>query len=210
MRLRASTLGGVILLLVAGTGGVAQAQDDPNLRPGLYLGGGFTYAFPMFGKEVEVATARSLSVDSSIGANARLGYRITSWMAIEAQYEYVDGFTAKLKPGHQTAMDLRAQTVTGNVKLLVPASVLQPYLVLGGGGTLYDIKDRLGLGFSGSHWGVTGKAGIGFDLYLSPNWVLYIEGAAVFPTESISAPHGAQSLEELYYISTQIGIAYRF
>jgi hypothetical protein len=200
----------LLLLLGAAAPGIAQAQDDVNLRPGLYLGGGFTYAFPLFGKEVEVATGRSLSVDASIGANARVGYRATSWLALEAQYEYVDGFTAKLKPGHQTAMELRAHTVTANVKLIMPAKAIQPYIVLGGGGTLYDIDDKLKLGFSGDHWDITGKAGVGFDLYLSPNWVLYVEGAAVFPTHSISAPLGPQHLEELYYISTQAGIAYRF
>ena len=69
--------------------------------------------------------------DDSWGVNARVGYRALPFLALETEYEWLDGIGI-LTPIGRVA-EYRPQTLTGNVKLIAPTWRVQPYLVAGGG-----------------------------------------------------------------------------
>jgi outer membrane protein W len=202
-----------ILLLAAGAG----ADDDGFSRSGPYLGVGATGAIHLFEDEVQKESGGLAEVEDSAGLNARLGYRALSWLALEAQYEWVAGLdfvaTQDLGPvagKGDTLARLQSHTVTANLKLLLPIWRIQPYLLAGIGGAYYVIDDKTGFGAGGDEWAFAGRVGVGGDLYLTKNLLAFVEVSGVLTTLDITAPTTSQSLTGLYYLSTQLGLQWRF
>ena len=211
---RGFSLCAAILLLAAGAG----ADDDGFSRSGFYLGVGATGAIHLFEDEVKNQSGGLAEVEDSAGLNARLGYRALSWLALEAQYEWVAGLdfvaTQDLGPvagKGDTLARLQSHTVTANLKLLLPIWRIQPYLLAGIGGSYYDIDNKTGfLGARGDEWAFAGRVGVGGDLYLTKNLLAFLEVSGVLTTLDITAPTATGSLTGLYYLSTQLGLQYRF
>jgi hypothetical protein len=137
--------------------------------------------------------------------------------AIEGQYEWVSGFdfvgTQDVPPLFQkgdTLARLQSHTVTANLKLLLPIWRIQPYLLAGIGGAYYVIDDKTGFGAGGDEWAFAGRVGVGGDLYLTKNLLAFVEVSGVLTTLDITAPTTSQSLTGLYYLSTQLGLQWRF
>jgi opacity protein-like surface antigen len=211
----------LVLLLPA----AALADDDGKdfSRPGFYLGVGGAYGINFFEDDIEDA-ARSVGIDVSVkdtwGVNARVGYRLASWFALEGMYEWMDNFKIEVDDVMDPILDdllgakvdYRTHTVTLNAKFLIPTWRLHPYLYLGIGGQYYDI-DAAGsfadndLDFSESGWAFAGRPGVGIDAYITKNILVNVEVSGVLAT---SNPSTIPDIGNLFYLSAGAGFQYRF
>ena len=182
---------------------------------GGYFGVNGAYGIDLFSTEITNAlgvTPPPLSYDNSWGLNARLGYRIFSALAIEAQYEWMQGID--ISTFGVPVGTWKPHTVTGNLKLYLPIWRVQPYLLAGGGVSIWSIEfsptaaplvglsqvDKTGFAFRG---------GAGLDFFLSESVALNAEGAAVLNTSDFTAP-GSSTQTQLYYFSISAGLAFYF
>lgn len=195
------------LLLLFATPGAARAGDFE--RFGLYVGVGGSYATALWDEELEDELGVSVNVDDSWGVNARVGLRIFSGLAVEAQYEWIDTYDVEI--AGIDAFDVETHVLTANLKLIAPFWRVQPYLLAGIGFTEAKIDDKLGLGFSDSETSLTGRGALGFDVYLTEHIALYAEGGVVVIDESID-PNipGVGKVEPLFYTGAQAGVMIRF
>jgi len=194
----------------------AGADDEGFGRSGAYLGVGATGAIHLFQDEVDKESAGTVDVEDSAGVNARLGYRLLSWLALEAQYEWVHGldFVAKQDLGPiggqgDTLVRLQSHVVTANLKFLLPIWRIHPYLLAGIGGAFYDVDDRTPFGLGGSESAFAGRVGVGGDLYITKNLLAFIEVSGLLTTLDITDPLN-NNYSSLHYLSTQLGLQYRF
>ena len=195
------------LLLVAP--GLVRADEGSNefARPGSYLGGGFSYGIDIFENEIEDAFGVPVDVDTSLGAHAVLGYRWLPFLATEIEYEWIDDFDVAV--AGTDAFRLGAQTLTANIKVILPIWRVQPFLLAGAGGTRWEINDQLGLGISGNEISWAARAGGGIDFHLTRNIVLNTNASVVLTTLSIDdLPAG--DIDNLFYVSAGAGLQYRF
>jgi opacity protein-like surface antigen len=203
------------------------SQADDFDRPGAYIGLNAVYAIDLFQDQIFSAFGvppGTIDVSNSPGLNARVGLRGFSWIAIEAQYEWVQDMEVKLgAPFNLPIANVRQHVITGNLRLFLPIWRIQPY-ILGGIGAAYvgidatseakAIASLLGQPIVGqSNWGFAGRLGAGFDIYITKHIALNIEGTGVLSTTSFSTSDlTAQptSLDKIYYFSTSAGLVYRF
>lgn len=188
----------------------SQVHADDFDRRGPYLGVNGVYAISLFQNEInELAGADDhFDLGDSPGVNARLGYRIFSWFAVEAQYEWVQSMDLKLL-GIDLG-DFKPNTVTGNLKFFLPTWRIQPYLLVGAGVALWDVESPV---YSQSSTGFAGRVGLGLDTYLTKHWVFNVEGTGVLNTNDIDPSRidsDITSISHLYYFSISAGITYRF
>jgi len=206
------------------------AAADEFDRPGFYLGAGASGGFFMFKDSIEEESLGLVSVEDSWGLNGRLGYRIFSWLAVEAQYERMNGFQlASQVPLVGNLARLTAHTATVNLKLMLPVWRIHPYILLGPGVSLYQFNDSTGglataalsaglpaflavplLQSQDTEVALAGRAGIGFDTYITRSLVFNLEASAVLSTRSLDNPVGIGGLTPLHYISAQAGLQWRF
>ena len=123
--------------------GVVRAQDggEDFGRSGFYLGVGTTYAISLVDQTVERLTLQQVSVDNSLGINARAGYRFLSWLAAELEYEWTSGFEVK-GTGGAKPLSLEGNMLTLKAKFILPTGRVQPYLLAGFGGTQFGVTTR--------------------------------------------------------------------
>jgi len=204
----------VVILLASGG---AAAADDGFSRSGAYLGLGGSGVFHLFEDEVDKQSGGTVEAEASAGLNARVGYRLLSWLALEAQYEWVAGidFVAKedLSPvadKGDTLARLESHALTANAKFLLPIWRIQPYLTIGVGGTIYDLDDKTGLGFGKNESAFVGRVGVGGDVYITKNLLAFVEGSGLLSTLDVTAPTISKNISDLHYFSLQLGLQYRF
>jgi len=200
-----------LFLLAAGT-----AQAGEFGRRGAYVGLNAAYGFDLasdeFAQLAGVSVPVPLTYSDSWGLNARIGYRAANWLALELQYEWMDGIGIGVAGSSPIAI-YEPHTLTGNLKFLLPIGRIQPYILAGGGLAIYSI-DLLapvpGVDASGTGFGFRGGAGL--DLYLTENLVLNAEGTAVLNTSDLSVNQQTLSspLQSIYYFSLSGGLTYRF
>ncbi len=210
--MRKSLLLTSIALLGALAAPSARADSD-FARSGPYIGVGATYGFNLiessFDDVLDDVLSEDVEVDNTWGANARLGYRVLSWLAVEAQYEYLDNFEVSVNDFRLA--DLQAQTLSANLRFIVPIQRFQPYLVLGAGATLFDLDDNQVPGLEVDHSSFSGRIGLGFDVYLTRHIVLGIGADAVLSTAEVEDEFiSGDSSGSLSYIALNAGLAYRF
>jgi len=189
-----------------------QALADDFDRSGAYIGISGVYALSLFQDDINATFGASDAFDlgDSPGVNARLGYRVASWFAVEAEYEWIESMDLSLA-GAKIGQ-FKPNTVTGNLKFIVPTWRIQPYLLLGAGVALWEIDSSI-LGQNQSSTGFAGRAGLGIDSYLSEHWVLNLEATAVLNTNDIDPTKVSSdiaSISHIYYFSLSAGITYRF
>jgi len=193
-------------------------DDDPYDRPGWYGGVGGAFVAHLFEKQLEDDLQRLVDITQSGGLNGRIGYRVASWFALEAEFEWVSGFDVNTQAG-QTVLNVEAYTYTANAKIIAPLWRSQPYLLLGIGGSTYKFEDK-GLGpflaavggadFDTTRTAVAGRVGLGIDGYITENWLLFAECSAVLTTFDITDPISNRQVTDLYYLSATAGMQYRF
>jgi hypothetical protein len=190
-------LAGAFALGIALGAGVAHAdQEDWEVfnRPGPYVGIGGSYMISGF-----QGAAKDGDFGNTLGLNARAGYRLNEYWALEGIYEYGDDFGA-----HQVAPGARIRTNSGtvNAKLLLPLGRFQPYLE-GGVGALGASANG---GLRHTSWNVdgtnfAGRFGGGVDLYATENIALYLDTAYTMPIGDVN---------DLYHFSFGWGAKYAF
>jgi opacity protein-like surface antigen len=211
------------LVLAFGLGGPAYGQDDSpekpeSVRSGPYVGVNFAGGIPNFdGKDFFVnpsPTSPAVQEEPSFGINARAGWRIFPFLAVEAQYEWIDEW--EIKTRSVTCAIADAQVVTGNLRLLAPFRVVHPYLLAGVGAGLFEravtgnalgsdftCEPVPGQGSQASDWELVGRFGGGFDIYVTPHIVLNLESTAVYSDQQLLGTSWP-------YISISGGFQYRF
>ncbi len=180
-------------------------------KRGLYLGVNGAYGLDLLSTELAGAVGVPLppvSYDNSWGLNARVGYRAFSFLALEAEYEWMKGIGINVN-GAPVAT-YKPHTLTGNVKLFLPIWRVQPYLLAGGGVSIYDVE-AVGTGTSlASGTGFGFRGGAGLDLYVTESLSLNAEATAVLNTSKFDTDIGAATETSLYYFSLSAGLAYHF
>ncbi|MBW2418637.1 MAG: porin family protein [Deltaproteobacteria bacterium] len=206
-----------LLLLVAAPDARAQGgRAAPDYaRSGWYTGAGFSVGFEAFSgiKEIEDNRGLNVTVGNAFGINARAGYRILPWLAVEGQFEWLSSFGYTLEdvllPGETEPRDATLKTVedytfTFNAKGYPLTGRVQPFGLIGLGG-MYAINTRNPLLFLGDlsvdTGGFVARFGGGVDYYLDPNWILTMDVSYLVTTGGVSDTNRT---------SLGIGFQYRF
>jgi opacity protein-like surface antigen len=190
-------------------------------RAGVYLGISAAYGINFFDDRIQdligIDEVVPLELGSTPGLNARLGARFFKIIALEAEYEWFQGFDVTyVDPliGRLELGKISNHTLTGNLKLFLPTWRVQPYIMAGAGATWWkaegEILSRV-LGSSGT--GFAARAGGGIELYITRQLVFDVEVTAVIMTKDIQTRDifaQPTTLDRLYYVSTSAGFAYRF
>jgi opacity protein-like surface antigen len=209
-------------------------DDDPFDRPGFYAGISGVYTYNFFDQSIEdfledeLGEQGSVDIDDSAGLNARIGYRAASWFAAEIQYEWVETYDVNVSgdvgPGGSTLSgklyDIDGHTLTLNTKWIIPFWRIQPYLLLGAGGSFYDVgRGPLAAPLEaadedieiegGKQSAFAGRAGLGIDFYVTQHIVISTEATAMVTTEDFEKPSEG-AIDDLYYLSFGAGLQYRF
>ena len=125
------------------------------------------------------------------GFNIRGGYRVSDHLAVEMQFEYVDGFSG-------FGVDLEAWNLMANGKVFLLTGRSQPYGLFGIG--VFEGKASAG-GLSIDDTDFAIRVGGGIDFYVNDNIVLGPEIAWVKPTGN---------MEDFSYLTIGAGLQYRF
>ncbi len=171
---------GVWMLLGAGR---AAAQD--YTRDGWYVG-----ARGLWG--VEDFDARA-SADDTWGADLYAGYRMGRNFAAEFEFEYFDGFDARLAPGNSGEYRLFSISLGMKVfplaRLFEPNSIyqrVQPYVTAAPSWQWVQTR-RFSKGGAGSDdGGFAGRFGAGLEIYLTNRLVLTGDASYSLPTGGVS------------------------
>jgi opacity protein-like surface antigen len=211
--MRKSMLAILLALLCGLAASSARADDSEFARSGPYVAVGGTYGFNLlesaFDDVLDDAIGGDIDVDDTWGGHARLGYRALSWLAIEAQYEYLDNFEVSIDSTR--VADMRAQTLSANLRLILPIRRFQPYLVLGAGATWFDLDDNIVPGLEVDRSSFSGRIGVGFDVYLTRSVVIGIGADAVISAAELEDEFITDdSSGSLSYVAAYAGLTYRF
>jgi opacity protein-like surface antigen len=210
------SLGGIVMrhdwliwaaLLALLAPGFASAQDYDRFGP--YIGAGGSFVTAIWEDDLEDELGVSVDVDDAWGANARLGLRLLSFLAVEAQYEWLDDYGVEVA-GIDIAK-LESHALTGNLKLFLPIWRVQPYLLAGVGFADIDLEDKIGFGLSGSETNLAFRGGLGFDVYVTEHIALYAEGSVLLVDQDIDTGiAGVDKVEPLIFTGAQLGLMFRF
>lgn len=198
----ATCLAGVILCAPG-----ARADDDFN-HAGAYVGLGASGLISGF----QGALGRA-DFGNTAGFNVHGGYRLNEYLAFDGVYEYGNDFGR----GHSRTIGnqviTRGASIQTNVftvgpKLILPLEWFQPYLDGGigflnanGDVTVEDVTTGATRSAGNSGTGFAGRFGGGVDLYLTPQWSVYLDNAYTIPTSGPS---------NVYYYSFGLGGRYSF
>ena len=229
----------IAALVLLGTSAANAGDTDAFDRPGLYVGLGPSFQYNVLGDEIEDAIGDELTsgdvaiggldLDESFGLNATIGYRLASFFALEIEYEWIDQYdigasgqfdVPPVVSASGTLYSIGGHTLTANTRWILPIWRIQPYFLLGGGfalsdtdrGDLYDTYAPLLLAEGidideGDDLAGAGRLGIGFDWCITQHLVLNTEAGIVVTT--LKAPD-IEDIEDLNYLSFQMGLQYKF
>jgi opacity protein-like surface antigen len=194
-------------LLLAGT---AQAEQTSSHkadygRPGWYVGVGFGGAVDFLEDLLEDEfDFLDLDIKGTWSANARIGYRVTSWFAFEALYEGAYGYESEVL-GFKIA-EFDTHSVMGNFKFIVPTWRLHPYLGLGFGAQHHTFDS---LAFPNvKRWDFVFRPALGLDCYITEHWLVNFE---VAPSVSVKSwKNIPDSPTDNISLTAGAGIQYRF
>jgi opacity protein-like surface antigen len=204
--MRTGALVGIVLLGIALAGSAAAGDFD---RFGPYVEAGGSYATALWEDPLENEIDVSVDVDDGIGANGRVGLRIFSGLAVEAQYEWISPYDVSI--AGVDSFDVETHVLTANAKLLMPWWRLQPYLLAGVGFADAKLEDKLGLGLSEHETQLAARGALGFDLYLTEHIALFAEGGVVVIDQKIDTGlPGTDPIDPVLYTGAQAGLMFRF
>ena len=152
----------------------AVQPDKPDYgRPGWYLGVGAGAAWDFLDGVIKDATAGTVDIGTTGTFNARGGYRIFSWLAVEGMYEGVYDLPVRLL-GVNVAKS-SYHSFLANFKLIAPIWRMHPYLAIGPGAQYgqFDTLDITGL--DTNRWDFVLRLGVGLDTYITENWLVNLE-----------------------------------
>ncbi|MCH2171040.1 porin family protein [Myxococcota bacterium] len=188
---------GLASLWIMGATAVLAGNDeeviDPNdlARPGWYAGASGVFA---------ISAYRDLlgSTGNGGGANVRLGYRSKGNVALEAEFEWIDGFEQDFSGS--ALRDYSSYLLGLNGKIYTSSATLQPYFLLGANLMTVSTSNSVdGSSDRSSDWGF--RMGGGADYYLNPKVALTLEATYVW---------GVGDVWQRDYVSIGGGVLYRF
>jgi opacity protein-like surface antigen len=180
------------------TGSLLAQEADPDGdygRPGFYLGAGVMRAYNLFEEELPPG----VKVDNSFGINSRVGYRIFSRLALEAEFEWVNEFG--LDANDNKILGIETLTGTANVKGFLFTGPFQPYALFGVGVMNASEKDSAGLSVNANGTDLTFRMGGGFDFWANEKFAIALEATYL-------RPRGG--LKDFDYVSYTVAAQYRF
>ena len=194
----ARRIGFALALLLAAFAGLPALADTEYTRPGGYIGLGGSFVID--------SSAISDLTENSMGITTRLGYRFTPNIALEGQFEWVDGFditVAGVDVGR-----LESWSLTGNLKGLLMTGRIQPFGLIGMGVMRTRFVD-FGAGLPApfdqysnvTSSGFAMRFGGGVEFYATRNIVVSLDGSYVLPTGNV---------QDLDYGSIGFGAQWRF
>ncbi len=196
--------------MLAASSARADGDDEGFARSGPYIGVGASRSLNLVERYLEDdPVLDELEVSDAWGVNARAGYRVFSWFAVEAEYEWVDDLNVELFGAEIGSVGV--QSATANLKFIVPTWRFQPYLVLGGGVVFLDLDDRAGL-LDVDDSSFAARVGLGLDVYLTRSIVLNVGAESILTNAEVklATPSGTFSERGLGAVTFQAGFAYRF
>jgi opacity protein-like surface antigen len=184
------------------------ADGEAYDRPGWYVGLGGVYAFEDLGGDAAqlklpsppYAPSFEPNFDDSAGINIRGGYRVAPHFAVELGYEWLEGFDAGAA---DPDLEVDSHLITLDAKLFALTGRLQPYARAGVGvhiANLEIVDDAFDKPWEEST-GFAARFGVGVDYYLTPRWVLEVEGTYLVSTGDT---------KHFDYGSLMFGAQYRF
>lgn len=225
------------LLCFAGAG-IANAQDswmdgsteggNDFVNTGGYMILGGLTGFDNFSNPTNVPTP---SIDSSFGFVLKGGARLNSFLALEAEFNYLSGFDMNVNisglPGYAgsglpptVALTLDGGNVTFNAVAYFPLGRFQPKAIVGLGGMWAELRTTnvtSTVCYPGWYWygwyctgaytnignegGFVMRFGGGADLYLTDTFALTVDATYVLPFGSIS---------DLAYTNLNWGVKFDF
>jgi opacity protein-like surface antigen len=202
MMVRITTFAALFVLVLAGA---ATAQDDQDAydRAGPYLGLAGTLAMDtqlQDDLDSRLGPFGDVDVDSSLGLNARAGYRFHPNLAAEIHYEWLSEFKIKLSSrlqGTSRITDLSGWALTFDGKVFLFTDNPHPFLLVGAGVLNIDAD------FDADETFFAARFGGGADFYVTPNIAITLDVSYVLPAGDI---HGVG----VDYVSIGWGLQYRF
>jgi len=182
------------------------AEKGPDYgRRGWYAGVGAGAAIDFLEEWIEEAIPLA-DIKSTGSFNARGGYRVWSWFALEAMYEGT--YRSNIEILDIEVAEFSTHSLLGNLKLLVPIKRFHPYFMLGLGAQ-YGSWDGLGIGFSDTNrWDMVVRPAVGLDVYLTENWLVDLElGIPVRIADWTNIP---SQITDNVTITIGVGAQYRF
>ena len=196
-------------LLMFGATAVS-AHADGSARMGGYIGGGFTYSIHLFeGRLGDIIEEVEISLDHSPGFHVYGGFRLLPFLALEGEYEYVDGFKGSVEG--LDVLKIKGHTFTGNLRLIAPIYRIQPFFVVGLGTTKYSLAETVSgidLGIDQNAFAIRIKGGV--EGYFTKNFGVSGAFGGVITTHDIDNPTSLESLSGMHYLALQIGAVIRF
>jgi len=196
---------GMVLLsvfVIAGTSSAAGPEADYK-RPGWFVGVGGGLAVDFLSEAVEDVTGGVVELTDGGTFNARIGYRLNSWFAVEGMYEGMWGIGTKVldvKVGESSY-----NGIFGNLKFILPTWRLHPYFALGFGGQQGEFSSDF---LDVDRWDFAMRFPLGLDGYITENWVLNLELAPTIRfTDWGEIPSEATDNVTLTF---SVGVQYRF
>jgi opacity protein-like surface antigen len=201
----------VLVLAVCLAASAARADDDVSFgRSGPYIGVGASRSFNVIEDFLSgTPILEDVKVSDSWGVNARAGYHLTSWFALEAEYEWLNDFNFKLRNADVGSLGM--QSVTANMVFIVPLSRFQPYFLLGAGALVSHTSGHFNR-LTVEDPAFAGRVGLGLDLYLTHNLLfnLGIEGVLSPAKIAINTALGEASTHGLGTLTLQFGLGWHF
>lgn len=202
--------GWLAALVVLAAGSVAA---DPYSAPGAYVFIGGLNGFEDFEDRDQT------TYDDSLGFDARVGWRVNPYVAVELEGNFLSGFDVDVPTqGGEAKLSLDGGNFTVNLKGVLPLGRFQPYALVGIGGMWADLRTRdiTGIacqpGFIG--WWCFGtttridnggsfvaKFGGGTDFWVSEDFGLTMDATYVMPTGE---------LEDIAYTKFSWGIKFKY
>jgi len=207
------------LLAAVGLTSVANAQDQYSAAgPYVQLAG--SYALCSLNKTNGGGGDCRDDFDSSLGLNARVGFRFNRFISVEGQIEWISGFDAKsgVIQGNDkgvTEASVEAVTYTINARFYPIEGRIQPYAIAGIGGE--NVWLNTNVLNSDTFTSFVGRFGAGLDIYLTSQLALTGEFTYVAATEAKATYYDwwdnywtKNSGVDPSYMSVSWGLSYRF
>jgi opacity protein-like surface antigen len=192
--------------LLATTAHAVQPDKPDYGRPGWYAGVGAGAGWDFLEGAISDATRGAVEIGTAGTFNARGGYRVTSWFAIEGMYEGVYDLTGTLD-GQLDFAKSSNHSFLANFKLIAPIWRMHPYLAIGPGAQYGQFDDILGA-LDRDRWDFVLRLGLGLDAYVTENWLVNLEIApSIRFTDYNNIP--SQSTDNVS-LTFSGGVQYRF
>ena len=185
--------------------------DDPDFgRSGAYIGVGASRTANLVEAFLDgTPVLEDIDVSNSWGVNTRLGYRLTSWFALEAEYEWLDRMNASLDGVHVGSLQM--QSATANLRFIVPLRRFQPYFLLGAGAIFIDVDTPFST-LTVDHSAFAGRVGLGLDVYLTENVLVNVGAEGLLSPAEVRLNTGSVDVSEngIGTVTFQAGLGFRF